>query len=237
MPCGELIRDVPGFLRTNVANYLSENDFESLASKITSYYQEVIQHTTIEAAQHLLIPLIVYFHVHVDPTDHGLAPMFFHLQLPYDEYAMDIDYIRYSTRTDHFIEHQFVQESSYHQQLATFAEYNQNLHVISDDDDDDDDVESRQVNEAIEQSMQHLFMVPATEKALTSLKKMKMSSNEAKASQCSICLENFDDDGGGDDGVDASALPCDHIFHNNCIVKWLKTGHTCPLCRFQLPIE
>ncbi|KAI9077899.1 hypothetical protein K1719_040160 [Acacia pycnantha] len=96
-----------------------------------------------------------------------------------------------------------------------------------------EDIESTEINQVIEQSMQHFFMVPATKKAMAaSLKKMEKFTDNIKTSTCSICLEAFDDE----DGDDVSGLPCGHFFHDNCIVGWLKTGHTCPLCRFQLPI-
>ncbi|KAI9077880.1 hypothetical protein K1719_040141 [Acacia pycnantha] len=95
------------------------------------------------------------------------------------------------------------------------------------------DIESTEINQVIERSMQHFFMVPTTEKAMAaSLKKMEKFAENIKTSTCSICLEDFDDD----EGDNISALPCDHFFHNDCIVGWLKTGHTCPLCRFQLPM-
>ncbi|KAK4267867.1 hypothetical protein QN277_024593 [Acacia crassicarpa] len=97
-----------------------------------------------------------------------------------------------------------------------------------------DDFESTEINQVIEQSMQHFIMVPATEKAMAaSLKKMEKLDDNIKTSTCSICLEAFDVD---EEGDDISALPCDHFFHDNCIVGWLKMGHTCPLCRFQLPM-
>ncbi|KAH8661119.1 hypothetical protein BGZ61DRAFT_304678, partial [Ilyonectria robusta] len=43
---------------------------------------------------------------------------------------------------------------------------------------------------------------------------------------CIICLETLQDR----DIV--RHLPCDHIFHSNCITKWfLKQHDTCPVCK------
>ncbi|KAK4429772.1 E3 ubiquitin-protein ligase RING1-like [Sesamum alatum] len=47
---------------------------------------------------------------------------------------------------------------------------------------------------------------------------------------CSICLEEFSD------GVHGTRLPCRHMFHENCILRWLRRNHVCPLCRYQLPV-
>jgi hypothetical protein len=47
--------------------------------------------------------------------------------------------------------------------------------------------------------------------------------------QCVICLNNFNDD----DLI--TNMPCrspvPHIFHNECLIKWLKVEYTCPLCK------
>ncbi|KAH6834587.1 RING/U-box superfamily protein [Perilla frutescens var. hirtella] len=48
---------------------------------------------------------------------------------------------------------------------------------------------------------------------------------------CVICLEEF----GG--GVGVAQLPCRHRFHQDCVVRWLKGNHVCPLCRHQLPLD
>ena len=37
-----------------------------------------------------------------------------------------------------------------------------------------------------------------------------------------------------EDGEMTVALKCDHVFHLNCVLPWLKTRSTCPLCRANL---
>ncbi|CBK21083.2 uncharacterized protein [Blastocystis hominis] len=33
------------------------------------------------------------------------------------------------------------------------------------------------------------------------------------------------------------SLPCNHLFHPNCIVPWIEDHNTCPTCRAQLPLS
>ena len=40
---------------------------------------------------------------------------------------------------------------------------------------------------------------------------------------CTICLEDIEED--------MSRLPCDHVYHGNCIQPWFQKNHTCPICR------
>ncbi|KAL0421459.1 UNVERIFIED_CONTAM: E3 ubiquitin-protein ligase RING1-like [Sesamum latifolium] len=47
---------------------------------------------------------------------------------------------------------------------------------------------------------------------------------------CSICLEGFDNS-------DGARLPCSHMFHESCILRWLQENHVCPLCRYELPVD
>ncbi|KAK4429771.1 E3 ubiquitin-protein ligase [Sesamum alatum] len=56
-------------------------------------------------------------------------------------------------------------------------------------------------------------------------------SSVSAEESCSICLEGFSDGGLG------TRLPCNHVFHENCIVRWLRGNHVCPLCRYQLPVD
>ena len=62
---------------------------------------------------------------------------------------------------------------------------------------------------------------PATEEMINSLEWMDFSSTE-----CSICLDS--------QVKSMRKFPCGHLFHNDCLVKWLRIRRTCPSCRFEL---
>ncbi|KAK2664004.1 hypothetical protein Ddye_002578 [Dipteronia dyeriana] len=49
--------------------------------------------------------------------------------------------------------------------------------------------------------------------------------------QCVICLEEISV------GSEATRMPCSHVYHQDCIVTWLKQSNLCPLCRFQIPVN
>ncbi|XP_073989310.1 E3 ubiquitin-protein ligase Iruka isoform X2 [Rhodnius prolixus] len=43
--------------------------------------------------------------------------------------------------------------------------------------------------------------------------------------QCSVCWEDFKID------EPVRKLPCEHVYHENCIIPWLELHGTCPICR------
>lgn len=77
--------------------------------------------------------------------------------------------------------------------------------------------------------MQRASIVLVTKKVMASFKKIKVSNDNINVEEerCSICLENFEDD-----EDDVLAMLCDHMFHKDCIAKWLQSNYECPLCRF-----
>ncbi|CAJ1956877.1 unnamed protein product [Cylindrotheca closterium] len=53
----------------------------------------------------------------------------------------------------------------------------------------------------------------------------------ASKDECCICLECYVP---GESICVAISEECDHVFHEECIVEWLKTHNECPLCRVKL---
>lgn len=48
---------------------------------------------------------------------------------------------------------------------------------------------------------------------------------------CSICHDPFAN------SETVLKLPCRHMYHEDCVVSWLESHNTCPLCRLQMPQE
>lgn len=51
---------------------------------------------------------------------------------------------------------------------------------------------------------------------------------EEEKEDCSICQNIFDT------GEILSSLKCEHIFHKQCIYRWLNKSLSCPLCRYKI---
>jgi ankyrin repeat protein len=57
------------------------------------------------------------------------------------------------------------------------------------------------------------------------IKKFKRNPEEIMEVECSTCLESFTSK------CDISTTPCGHVFHTECMRKWLKNEKSCPQCR------
>ncbi|XP_021300716.1 E3 ubiquitin-protein ligase SGR9, amyloplastic-like [Herrania umbratica] len=93
----------------------------------------------------------------------------------------------------------------------------------------EDELEAR----ALELSMQEVpKTVPATKESIQALKKVKLEGDNTE--KCMICMEQLISS--GTDKM-ITSMPCSHLFHGDCIEKWLNTSHKCPLCRFPMPTD
>ncbi|KAJ7943511.1 E3 ubiquitin-protein ligase RING1-like [Quillaja saponaria] len=87
-------------------------------------------------------------------------------------------------------------------------------------------------------------MVPASKSAVEALvKRVRVVKDGKKRSQrvpceervntdCTICLEEI-----GKGSSFAARMPCSHVFHEDCILRWLNESHYCPVCRFEIPTD
>ncbi|XP_026485336.2 E3 ubiquitin-protein ligase RNF181 [Vanessa tameamea] len=48
---------------------------------------------------------------------------------------------------------------------------------------------------------------------------------------CPICLKKFCIN------EKAKEMPCQHLFHEKCIITWLYKTNSCPFCRYELPTD
>lgn len=48
---------------------------------------------------------------------------------------------------------------------------------------------------------------------------------------CCVCRDEFEL------GAQGLMMPCEHIFHPQCITPWLKQHNSCPTCRYELPTD
>ncbi|MCD7472717.1 hypothetical protein HAX54_014046 [Datura stramonium] len=76
-------------------------------------------------------------------------------------------------------------------------------------------------------------MVPASKSSIMELLSNKIVVDERNIKdECMICLEKI-----GKERSEVLCMPCSHIFHGECITKWLEKSHYCPLCRFEMRTE
>lgn len=54
------------------------------------------------------------------------------------------------------------------------------------------------------------------------------SNGDEEGKRCAVCLEDFQPK------EEVMTTPCNHMFHEQCIVPWVKSHGQCPVCRFTL---
>lgn len=77
--------------------------------------------------------------------------------------------------------------------------------------------------------------VPATEEIMAKLPREVLTvGSTILTMDCAVCKEQFALETEDPDEQIAVTLPCKHPFHQPCIIPWLKSSGTCPVCRFAL---
>lgn len=65
---------------------------------------------------------------------------------------------------------------------------------------------------------------PAPEQVIEALKKRPLTDAEKSTeTDCAVCKDQFESH------EMVIELPCEHIFHDDCIKPWLKLNSTCPV--------
>ena len=59
----------------------------------------------------------------------------------------------------------------------------------------------------------------------------ELSKTNLTDPECIICLEKMYDETNILNDTKLYLLECNHIYHNNCIIKWINKNNTCPTCR------
>ncbi|KAL2322295.1 hypothetical protein Fmac_026674 [Flemingia macrophylla] len=71
---------------------------------------------------------------------------------------------------------------------------------------------------------------PASRSSIEAMPTVKITHEHLQSdSHCPVCKERFEV------GSEARKMPCNHIYHSDCIVPWLVLHNSCPVCRVELP--
>lgn len=79
----------------------------------------------------------------------------------------------------------------------------------------------------------NILSYSSVRKSWAEFKAATTCSTQMPPSSCAVCLEDFGEEFDGGDKL-ITRLPCLHYFHGHCATRWVKTRHTCPLCRHQI---
>jgi len=73
---------------------------------------------------------------------------------------------------------------------------------------------------------------PASESSIQAMPCVKINQRHLNGdSHCPVCKEKFELE------MEAREMPCKHMYHSECIVPWLEQHNSCPVCRFELPVQ
>ncbi|XP_010540830.1 PREDICTED: probable E3 ubiquitin-protein ligase RHC1A [Tarenaya hassleriana] len=71
---------------------------------------------------------------------------------------------------------------------------------------------------------------PAPRSAIDAMPTVKITQRHIRSDpNCPVCKDEFEI------GSEARQMPCNHIYHPDCIIPWLVQHNSCPVCRQELP--
>ncbi|KAJ0918960.1 putative transcription factor C2H2 family [Helianthus annuus] len=73
---------------------------------------------------------------------------------------------------------------------------------------------------------------PAAKSAVENLHTVEVNSSNCNEI-CAVCKDNVVNN----EGKVVKQLECGHMYHGECIVPWLGSRNSCPVCRFELPTD
>ncbi|KAL4242479.1 hypothetical protein ABKN59_011723 [Abortiporus biennis] len=89
------------------------------------------------------------------------------------------------------------------------------------------------ITQLMESSQPH--PVPATEEIMNKLPREVLEEGSPLLEKdCAVCKDQFSLTTEDPDEQVIVTLPCKHPFHEPCIMPWLKSSATCPVCRYEL---
>ncbi|KAM3359044.1 E3 ubiquitin-protein ligase MPSR1 [Capsicum galapagoense] len=71
---------------------------------------------------------------------------------------------------------------------------------------------------------------PASKASIEELPTVDVREEDEK-DECVVCLDEMGV------GEVVKEMPCKHRFHGDCVVTWLKSHGSCPICRYKMPEE
>ncbi|GMI64804.1 GA receptor RING E3 ubiquitin ligase, RING-H2 finger C1A, BCA2 zinc finger ATL 1 [Hibiscus trionum] len=71
---------------------------------------------------------------------------------------------------------------------------------------------------------------PASRTSIDAMPAVKINRRHLHSDlQCPVCKDKFEL------GSEARQMPCNHMYHSDCIIPWLEQHNSCPVCRQELP--